>query len=51
MAINAAMYREMNEPKHVCYVQFVRNPPKSKLEDERKKAYIEDIITTTKNSE
>ena len=50
MAINAAMYREINEHKHVRLVQLDRNPPESELEDECKKAYIEDLTTTPLNT-
>ena len=41
----------MNEPKHVKLVQFERNPPESKLEDECKKAYIEDLTSTPMNTD
>ena len=33
----------MNEPKHVRLVQLDHNPPDSELEDECKKAFIEDL--------
>ena len=46
MAVNAAMYREMNEPKHVRLVQLDRNPSEFELEDECEKAYIEDLTST-----
>ena len=43
MSVNAEMYQEMNEPKHVRLVQLDRNPPDSELEDECEKAFIEDL--------
>ena len=43
MSVNAEMYRDMNEPKHVRLVQLDRNPPDSELEDACEKAYIEDL--------
>ena len=49
MAINATMYREINEPKHVRLVQLDRNPSEFELEDECEKAYIEDLTSTPMN--
>lgn len=33
----------MNEPKHVCIVQYQWNPPESELKDVCKKAYIKEL--------
>ena len=45
VALNALLYKDMNEPKHVCLVQSKRNPPISEFEDVCEQAYIEELNT------
>lgn len=51
LPINAKLYQEMNEPRHVCLVQFISNPLESKLKDEYKRAYIEEIRNNNKSEQ
>ena len=39
VALNALLYNEMNEPKHVCIVQYEHNILETELKDACKKAY------------